>query len=75
MLTLGEPYESWLAAQPAYSYPAYSYPAYPVTAYPGSNGTGYYGAGYYGAPACYTVRRRFVDDWGRVFVRRTQVCE
>jgi len=64
-----------LAAQPAYSYPAYSYPAYPVTAYPGSNGTGYYGAGYYGAPACYTVRRRFVDDWGRVFVRRTQVCE
>jgi len=58
-----------LAASPAYSYPAYSYPAYPAT-YPG-----YYGSSYYGAPACYTVRRRFVDDWGRVVVRRTQVCE
>jgi hypothetical protein len=37
---------------------------------------GYYG---YGAPVyggdCYTVRRRFVDDWGRVVVRRTRVCE
>ena len=24
---------------------------------------------------CYTVRRRFVDDWGRVIVRRERVCE
>ncbi len=61
-----------LASAPAYSYPAYSYPAYP--AYPASY-PAYYGAGYYAGPACYTVRRRFVDDWGRVFVRRTQVCD
>jgi hypothetical protein len=65
-----------LAAAPAYSYPAYTYPAYPYSpspAYPASY-PGYYGTGYYGAPACYTVNRRFVDDWGRVFVRQTQVC-
>ena len=24
---------------------------------------------------CYEVRRRFVDDWGRTFVRRETVCE
>lgn len=59
-----------LAARPAYSYPAYSSPAYPVTSYPG-----YYGTGYYGGSPCYTVRERVVDDWGRVMVRRTQVCE
>jgi hypothetical protein len=35
----------------------------------------------YAAPAygyggdCYVVRRRFVDDWGRTFVRRETVCE
>ena len=31
----------------------------------------------YAAPAydCYVVRRRFVDDWGRTFVRRERVCE
>lgn len=57
-----------LAATPSYAYPAY--PAYPVAA------PGYYGATtVYEAPACYTVRRRFVDDWGRTFVRREQVCE
>jgi len=69
-----------LAAAPAYSYPAYSYPAYPATAYPGYYGAGYYGtgyndAGYYGGSVCYPVDRRFVDGWGRVFIRRTQVCE
>ena len=57
-----------LAARPAYSYPAYSYPAYPVA-------SPYYGVGAYPAPSCYTVRRRFVDAWGQVFVRRTEVCE
>lgn len=40
-------------------------PAYPA----------YYGARVYEEPSCYMVRRRFVDEWGRVFVRRTQVCE
>jgi hypothetical protein len=58
-----------LATAPAYSYPAYPYPPAPV------GYGGYYGAGAYGAPACYTVRRRFVDEWGRVFVRPTQVCQ
>ena len=35
----------------------------------------------YAAPAygyageCYEVRRRFVDDWGRTFIRRETVCE
>lgn len=24
---------------------------------------------------CYTVRRRLVDDYGRVFVRRVRVCD
>jgi hypothetical protein len=59
---------------PAYSYPAYSYPNYPYQAYPASY-PGYYGTGYYAGPTCYTVPRRFVDPWGRVFVRRTRVCE
>jgi hypothetical protein len=37
---------------------------------------GYYGYGgaAYGGD-CYFVRRRFVDDWGRVGVRRIRVCE
>lgn len=50
-------------AAPAYSYPAYSYPS------------GYYAAPAYAAPSCYTVRRRFVDAWGRVIIRREDVCE
>jgi hypothetical protein len=33
-----------------------------------------YAAPVYGAD-CYVVRRRFVDDWGRSFVRRERVCE
>ncbi|MBA1156316.1 hypothetical protein [Microvirga mediterraneensis] len=52
-----------LASRPAYEYPAR--PAYPA----------YYGAPAYEAPPCYTVPRRFVDDWGRVVIRRDQVCE
>ena len=60
-----------LAARPAYSYPAYSYPAYSYPAYPVA-APGYYG---YDQPTCYTVRRRFVDAWGQVFVRRQEVCE
>jgi hypothetical protein len=40
-------------------------PAYP----------GYYAAPVYSGPPCYTVRRRFVDDWGRTFIRRERVCE
>jgi hypothetical protein len=24
---------------------------------------------------CYVVRRRFIDDWGRTFVRRETVCD
>jgi hypothetical protein len=49
-----------LAARPAYAYP--TYPAY-------------YGAPAYDPPSCYTVKRRFVDDWGRVVIRRDEVCE
>jgi hypothetical protein len=60
-----------LAASPAYSYPAYSYPAYGYPAYPYRAS----GVTVYGAPACYVVRRRFVDGWGRVIVRRERVCE
>jgi hypothetical protein len=57
-----------LAATPSYAYP--TYPAYPVAT------PGYYGATtVYEAPACYTVRRRYVDDWGRTIVQREQVCE
>ena len=44
---------------------AYAAPAYPS----------YYGAGAYAAPSCYMVRRRFVDEWGRVIIRREQICE
>lgn len=47
------------AARPAYAAPIA--PGYAVPAYGGAD--------------CYTVRRRFVDDWGRTFVRREQVCE
>jgi hypothetical protein len=64
-----------LAAAPAYSYPAYSYPAYSYPAYPATAYPGYDGTGYYGGTVCYPVNRRFVDGWGRVFVRPTQVCE
>jgi hypothetical protein len=53
-------------AAPTYSYPAYAYPS----AYPAYEGTSVYAA-----PSCYTVRRRFVDAWGRVIVRREDVCE
>jgi len=35
----------------------------------------YYGAGAYNGPPCYTVRRRFVDNWGRYVVRSERVCE
>lgn len=48
-----------LAARPAY-------PAYPAYSY---------GTNVYREPSCYTVSRRFVDDWGRRIVRREQVCE
>ena len=55
--------------------PAYGY-APPAPAYGYRPAGGYYA---HGAPAyeeeCYTVRRRFVDDWGRVVIRRTRVCE
>jgi hypothetical protein len=44
---------------------AYAAPAYPS----------YYGAGAYAAPSCYMVRRRFVDEWGRLIIRREQICE
>jgi hypothetical protein len=64
-----------LAAAPAYSYPAYSYPAYSYPAYPATAYPGYDGTGYYGGTVCYPVNRRYIDGWGRVFVRPTQVCE
>ncbi|AWM86782.1 hypothetical protein [Microvirga sp. 17 mud 1-3] len=40
----------------------------------------YYREGYRGIARdededCYTVRRRFVDDWGRVIVRRERICD
>lgn len=47
------------AARPAYGAPAYYGP--PATVYDEEE--------------CYYVRRRFVDDWGRVVIRRTRVCE
>jgi len=40
-------------------------PAYPA----------YYGTQVYEAPSCYTVRRRFVDNWGRYVVRSERICE
>ena len=43
--------------------------------YPASYGGGYYGASYYDQPTCYSVRRRYIDAWGRLVVRRTDVCE
>jgi hypothetical protein len=45
--------------------PAYGAPVAPVY--------GYGPAGY--GEDCYVVRRRFVDNWGRTFVRRETVCE
>ena len=44
----------------------------------GALATAPYAYPYYSEPVgydCYTVRRRFVDAWGRVFIRRTQVCD
>jgi hypothetical protein len=46
----------------AASTPYYGYPAYG------------YAAPVYGGD-CYWVRRRVVDDWGQVFIRRVQVCD
>jgi hypothetical protein len=58
-----------LASAPyRYSYPVYNH-SYPVY------GGEYYGTTVYDEPACYTVRRRYVDDWGRLVTVRTQVCE
>ena len=60
----------------SYAAPAYGYGYAP--AYQPSYG---YAPAYYGGPsyayepACYTRRVRMVDDWGRVFVRRVQVCD
>jgi hypothetical protein len=58
--------------------PAYGYapprPAYGYAPYRPAGGYYAYGAPAYGGE-CYTVRRRFVDDWGRVMVRRTRVCD
>lgn len=50
------------AAHPAYGY-GYSY-----------GHSSYYPAYDYG-PGCYTVRRRYVDAWGGVMIRRVRVCE
>lgn len=37
---------------------------------------GYYGyAPAYYARACYVVRRRFIDEFGDVYIRRTRVCD
>lgn len=55
----------------------------------GPYGPGYYGSGRgprdygddyrdtarYEQQDCYMLRRRFVDPWGRVVVRRERVCE
>jgi len=52
-------------ARPAYGYapaPAYGYA--PV-----------YGEGPAYGPDCYTVRRRMVDEFGDVYIRRVRVCE
>ena len=43
--------------------------------YPATYGGGYYGASYYDQPTCYSVRRRYIDAWGRMVVRRTDICE
>ena len=50
-----------LAARPAYAYPYY--------------GGGYAPVGYYGGGGeCFIERRRTVDPWGRVIVRRVRTC-
>jgi hypothetical protein len=48
--------------------------ARPAYAAPIAPGYGYGAVPAYGG-GCYEVRRRFVDDWGRTFVRRETVCE
>ena len=52
----------------------------PGGAYYGGGHGGHWGHGGYrrafiDESDCYTVRRRVVDDWGRVYVRRTRVCD
>lgn len=56
------------AAYPAYGY-GYGDPYGSAGYYPA------YGSGYGYGPACYTVRRRYVDAWGGVVIRRVQVCD
>jgi len=49
---------------------AASRPAYP--AYYGEQA--YYG-GYYGGDDCRIVTRRVRDEWGRIRIRRTEICD
>ena len=64
---------------PAYGYApppaAYGYaPPPPAYGYgPRRAASGYYAPAYGGR--CYTVPQRFLDDWGRVVVQGTRVCD
>ena len=55
--------------------PAYGYaPPSPAYGYgPRRAASGYYAPAYGGR--CYTVPQRFLDDWGRVVVQGTRVCD
>ena len=61
-------------ARPAYGY-GYGYapaPAYGYTPVYGGPAYGYAPA--YG-PDCYTVRRRMIDEFGDIYIRRVRVCD
>ncbi|MGY2049993.1 hypothetical protein [Methylobacterium sp. JK268] len=55
------------------SRPYYAAPAYGYTPVYGGYGYGYAPA--YEASDCYTVRRRVVDEFGDVYIRRVRVCD
>ncbi len=59
-------------ARPAYGYGYAPGPAYGYTPVYGGPAYGYAPA--YG-PDCYTVRRRMVDEFGDVYIRRVRVCD
>lgn len=55
-------------ARPAYGYGYAPAPAYGYTPVYGGYAPSY-------GPDCYTVRRRMVDEFGDVYIRRVRVCD
>ena len=72
-VVIADPAPIYVAPAPIYS-PAPVVVAPPAVVLPPAVGSAYAAAPVYGGD-CYWVRRRVVDGWGQVFIRRVQVCD